>query len=80
MPKSFGGAHGQPDGAALTIREIVLWLPCRAGRIQKTSLYANPGLSYTAAGHRQPRQLKSDASRAMHARRVASRVHQGSQR
>jgi hypothetical protein len=33
-----------PDGT-------VLWLQCRAGRIQKTSLYAHPGLSYIAAGH-----------------------------
>ena len=33
-----------PDGT-------VLWLQCRAGRLQKTSLYAHPGLSYIAAGH-----------------------------
>jgi len=36
------------------------------------SLYAHPVLSDIAAGHRRPRPLKSDASRAMHARRVAA--------
>ena len=58
---------------------IVLSLPCQAGRIQKTSLYAHPGLSYIAAGHRRPRPLKTDASRAMQARQVASWVRLGSQ-
>jgi len=43
MLKSFGGAHGQPDGAALHPEGSVLWLPSRAGRILKTSLYAHPG-------------------------------------
>ena len=44
------------------------------------SLYAHPSLSYIAAGHRQPRLLKPETSRAKHARRVASRVRLGIQR
>jgi len=35
---------------------------------------------FIAVGHCQQRPLKPDESRAMHARRVASRVRQGSQR
>ena len=80
MLKSFGGAHGQPDGAALhPWRECTL-AAMSSRRIPKTSLYTHPGLSYIAAGHSRPRPLKPDASKSMHARRVASRVRQGSQR
>jgi len=46
-----------------------LYFGCRVepDASKKTSLYAHPGLSYIAAGHRRPLQLKSDASRAMYA-------------
>jgi len=80
MLKSFDGAHGHQMAQRCTPEEIVLWLSCQAGRIQKTSLYAHPGLSYIAAAHRRPRPLKPDASRAMYARRVTSWVRLGSQR
>jgi len=48
MLKSFDGAHGHQMAQRCTPEEIVLWLPCQAGRIQKTSLYAHLGLSYIA--------------------------------
>jgi len=80
MLKSFDGAHGHQMAQRCTPEEIVLWLPCQAGRIQKASLYAHPGLSYIAAAHCRPRPLKPDASRAMYTRRVTSWVRLGSQR
>ena len=51
MLKSFDGAHGHQMAQRCTPEEIVLWLPCQAGRIQKTSLYAHLGLSYIAEWH-----------------------------
>ena len=80
MLKLFDGAHGHQMAQRCTPEDIVLWLPCQAGRIQKTSLYAHPGLSYIAPAHHRPRPLKSDASRVMYARRVTSWVRLGSQR
>ena len=65
--KSFGGAHSHQMAQRCTPEEIVLWLRCKTGCIQKTSLYAHPGLSYIAAAHCRPRPLKPDASRSMYA-------------
>ena len=80
MLESFDGAHGHQMAQCCTPEEIVLWLPCQPGRIQKMSLYAHPGLSYIAEVHRRPRSLKPDASRVMYARRFTSWVRLGSQR
>jgi len=65
--------------SAAPLKRFVLWLLCQARRIQKTSLYAHPGLSYIAVTHRRPRPLNSDSSRAMYARQVTSWVRLGSQ-
>jgi len=48
MLKSFGGAHGHQMAQRCNPEEIVLLLPCQAGRIQKTSLYAHPGLHHNS--------------------------------
>jgi len=65
MLKLFDGAHGHQLAQRCTPEEIVLWLPCQARRIPKTSLYTHPGLSFIATAHCRPRPLKPDASRAM---------------
>ena len=78
MLKLFDGAHGHQMAQRCTPEEIVLWLPCQAGRIQKTSLYAHPGLSYIVGAHRRPRPLNLDVSRVMYARWVTSWVRLGS--
>jgi len=80
MMNLFDGAHGHQMVQRCTPEEIVLWLPCQARRIQKTSLYAHPSLSYIAADHRRPRPLNPDTSRVIYARRVTSWVRLGSQR
>jgi len=80
MLKSFASAHGHQMAQRCTLEEITLWLPFKGKRIQKTSLYAHPGLSYIATAHRRPRPLKPDASRAMYARLVTSWVRLDNQR
>jgi len=80
MLKSFDGAHGQPDGAALHP-----WRDCTLVAVSSQTHPKNAPVrpswpDFITVGHRWPRPLKPHASRAMHARRVASRVRLGSQR
>jgi len=74
MLKLFDGAHGQPDGAVQH-----RWRDCTLvvalSQTHPKNVPVRPSWpDFIVVGYHQPRPLKPDASRAMHALRVASRV------
>jgi len=82
MLKSFSGAHGQPDGAALhPSRECTLVAVSSRTHPKNVPVRPSwPELHRIAAANHRPRLLKPDASRAVYARRVTSWVRLGIQR
>jgi len=87
MLKSFDGAHGQPDGAVLhprrdcTLVAVSSQMVAVSSQTHPKNIPVRPSWpEFIAVCHRRPRPLKPNASRAMHARRVASLVRLGSQR